>query len=266
MFWVRFRSAVVLVIITLAIMIAGGPVLFGVLGAISIIGLNELYKVLDMHKTFLGFVGYLAAIAWYALVYIERTDLALPLFIAYLMALLLTYVFTFPKYNTEKVTLAFFGLIYVAVMLSFIYQIREFNNGIWMVWLVFMGSWISDTCAYCVGVLIGKHKLSPKVSPKKSIEGSLGGIIGSALLGALYAFIVKDKLDMRFNPVLAFAVISGASSIISQLGDLAASAIKRDKDIKDYGTLIPGHGGILDRFDSVIFTAPIVFYLATYFI
>jgi phosphatidate cytidylyltransferase len=152
-----------------------------------------------------------------------------------------------------------------AIMLSFIYQVREMNNGIWLVWIIFIGSWISDTAAYCVGMLIGKHKLSPIVSPKKSIEGSIGGIVGSALVGAIYAICVKSKLDMSFNPIIAFSIISAASSVISQIGDLAASAIKRKHDIKDYGTLIPGHGGILDRFDSVIFTAPIVYYLATFF-
>ena len=84
-----------------------------------------------------------------------------------------------------------FGIIYVSMMLSYVYQTRAMDNGLWLVWLVFIGSWISDTAAYCVGVLIGKHKLSPVVSPKKSIEGSVGGIIGSALFGAIYALCIK---------------------------------------------------------------------------
>ena len=267
MFWTRFRSAVIIVIVALTALIIGGNLLFGVMAIISLIGMMELFRVVNVNKSFLGFVGYLATVVWYALLFFNIADIcAMPMIIGFLMLIMCVYVFAFPKYNSEQITMVFFGLIYVSVMISFIYRIRELDNGIWIIWLVFMGSWISDTCAYCVGMLIGKHKLSPKVSPKKSIEGSIGGIVGATLLGALYAYIVKDKLQFGANPVMAFAVISGVSSIISQLGDLAASAIKRNKDVKDYGTLIPGHGGILDRFDSVIFTAPIVYYLAVGFL
>ncbi|MCR5608600.1 MAG: phosphatidate cytidylyltransferase [Lachnospiraceae bacterium] len=266
MFWVRTRSAAVIVIVALLSLIYGGNVLFGVLLVISMIGMMEILRVVEVNKTSLGAMGYLITAVWFGIMYFDLCDkYALHVIIAYLMLIMCLYVFSFPKYTSEQITMAFFGLTYVVIMLSFIYRIRMLDNGLWLVWLVFMGSWISDTCAYCTGMLIGKHKLSPKVSPKKSIEGSLGGIIGAALLGGLYAYFVRDKISMSINPVVAFAIISGASSIISQLGDLAASAIKRNKGIKDYGTLIPGHGGILDRFDSVIFTAPIVYFLAVSF-
>ena len=128
------------------------------------------------------------------------------------------------------------------------------SDGGVVVWLIFLSSWGCDTCAYCVGVLIGKHKMAPKLSPKKSVEGGIGGIVGAALLGALFALAVN-----RFGG----AFVSPVGGAISQVGDLAASAIKRNHEIKDYGKLIPGHGGILDRFDSVIFTAPVIYYLAT---
>lgn len=127
-------------------------------------------------------------------------------------------------------------------------------------WLIFLSSWGCDTCAYCVGVLFGKHKMAPKLSPKKSVEGGVGGIAGAALLGALFAFLMNRWGGAQANP-LHYAVICGSGGVISQIGDLAASAIKRNHDIKDYGKLIPGHGGILDRFDSVIFTAPVIYYL-----
>ncbi|MDF2845844.1 MAG: putative rane protein [Herbinix sp.] len=105
-------------------------------------------------------------------------------------------------------------------------------------------------------------KIAPVLSPKKSLEGCIGGVVGAAAIGAIYALITKDYITEVSNPILAFAVIGAASSVISQIGDLAASAIKRNHEIKDYGKLIPGHGGILDRFDSIIFTAPIVYYLS----
>ena len=161
---------------------------------------------------------------------------------------------------------AFFGIFYVAVMLSCVYQTRMLENGAYIVWLIFLCSWGCDTCAYCVGVLIGKHKMAPKLSPKKSVEGAVGGVVGSMLLTALYTWVFREQMHAGTEEILLFAAISGVGALISMVGDLTASAIKRNYEIKDYGKLIPGHGGILDRFDSVIFTAPAVYYLAFYFI
>ena len=127
--------------------------------------------------------------------------------------------------------------------------------------MIFISSWICDTCAYFVGVAIGKHKMSPKLSPKKSIEGAIGGIAGSAIVGALYAYFIVEKVIAHQQITWVFVLISAVGAIISQIGDLAASAIKRNHDIKDYGKLIPGHGGVMDRFDSVIFTAPMIYLL-----
>ena len=146
-------------------------------------------------------------------------------------------------------------------MLSYVYQTRMLAEGAVLVWLIFISSWGCDTCAYCVGVLFGKHKMAPKLSPKKSIEGGVGGILGAALLGAIFAFVVNQWAGVTVNP-LQYALICGVGGMISQIGDLAASGIKRNHGIKDYGKLIPGHGGILDRFDSVIITAPIIYYLS----
>lgn len=133
-------------------------------------------------------------------------------------------------------------------------------------WLIFLCSWGCDTCAYCVGVLIGKHKMSPKLSPKKSVEGAVGGIVGSMLLTLLYAWVFRAQMQIQTQEMILLALISGVGALISMVGDLAASAVKRNYEIKDYGKLIPGHGGILDRFDSVIFTAPVIYYLAEYFL
>ena len=140
-------------------------------------------------------------------------------------------------------------------MLSFILLTRNLENGHLLVWLIFFCSWGCDTCAYCVGVLIGKHKMAPVLSPKKSVEGAVGGVVGAILLGIIYAAATKGGM-------VEYAIICGVGALISMVGDLAASAIKRNQGIKDYGKLIPGHGGILDRFDSVIFTAPIIYFLS----
>ena len=111
-------------------------------------------------------------------------------------------------------------------------------------------------------MLIGRHKMSPKLSPKKSVEGAVGGVVGAALLTALFGTVFRQAMEITTAEVWALAAIAAVGALISMVGDLAASAIKRNYDIKDYGTLIPGHGGILDRFDSVIITAPIVYFLA----
>lgn len=262
MFKTRLLSGILLVIIALATIISGGYVLFGTLLVISLIGMSELYKILDVHKSPLGIVGYIAAIAYYFFGVIQEGD-ATFIFILFLLALMFVYVFSYPKYRSEHVMLAFFGFFYVACMLSFVFKTRMFlDQGAFLVWLVFLCSWGSDTSAYCVGMLLGKHKLAPVLSPKKSIEGAVGGVVGAALLSALYALAINHFVPGVDLGAGQCAIIGAVGSVISQVGDLAASAIKRNHDVKDYGKLIPGHGGILDRFDSVIFTAPIIYYLA----
>lgn len=262
MFKTRLISGIILVIIALITIISGGPVLLGTLMLISLIGLNELYKVVKMDKTVLGCVGYLATILYYLLLFFEVKHDSMLFVIGMLVAVMAVYVFTFPKYVSEQVVTGFFGVFYVSVMLSFIYQTRVMEEGLFLVALVFLCSWGCDTCAYCVGVLIGKHKMAPKLSPKKSVEGAVGGLVGAALLGTLYALAINKWGGASAAPA-SYAVICFVGGMISMIGDLAASAIKRNHEIKDYGTLIPGHGGILDRFDSVIFTAPVIYYLAT---
>lgn len=262
MFWVRFRSSCIIAACAVLALVLGGNVLFGVILVISLIGMMEMYRVLDIHRSLPGALGYLACIAYDFLLFFGQEAHRTELFIAFFLILMLGYVFTFPKYRSEQITMVFFGFFYVAVMLSYVWQLRLCDGGAYLVWLVFIGSWGSDTCAYLVGRKLGRHKIVPKLSPKKSVEGCIGGIVGAAALGALFAAVFAEKLTIFSNPVLACALMGAASSVISQLGDWAASAIKRNYDVKDYGKLIPGHGGIMDRFDSVIFTAPVIYYLA----
>lgn len=259
MFTKRLISGIVLVLLALVLVVEGGTPLFLVSLAISMIGLFELYRVMKIEKEPLGLIGYLAGITYYGLVWFDREDLMTFLAIAALMLLMTVYVVTFPKFGTEQVTVAFFGIYYLAVMLSFLYQVREMSDGKYLVWLIFISSWGCDTCAYCVGILFGKHKMAPALSPKKTIEGAVGGVAGAALLGFLYGFYFRHSI-IEGNPQLICAAACAIAAVISQLGDLAASAIKRNHNVKDYGNLIPGHGGVLDRFDSMIFTAPAIFF------
>lgn len=258
MFKTRLISGIVLVIIALATIISGSWILFFTLLAVSLIGMRELYKVMkvsDEHVTVLELVGYLGAVLYYIAMKADFGNYGTMAIIISMILILFVYVFGYPKYHAEQVMAAFFGVVYVAVMLSFIYLTRSLPDGKFLVWLIFLCSWGCDTCAYCVGMLIGKHKMAPVLSPKKSIEGAVGGVAGVALLGVIYAAATQGKMA-------EYALICAVGALISMVGDLAASAIKRNQNIKDYGKLIPGHGGILDRFDSVIITAPVIYYLA----
>ncbi|MBQ6635501.1 MAG: phosphatidate cytidylyltransferase [Lachnospiraceae bacterium] len=171
------------------------------------------------------------------------------------------YVFTFPRRKSSNATGAVAAFLYVPVMMSFLLRTRSLSHGIWLYLLIFICSSVSDVCALAVGMAIGRHKLAPVLSPKKTIEGALGGIAGSALVSCLIAVLIR-RFEPGINAVPVFLIIGICGSIIGQTGDLAASAIKRNHGIKDYGHLIPGHGGIMDRFDSVIFTAPVIYYLS----
>jgi len=266
MFWERLISGTVLLAVTIMLVVFGGMPLWGALIIISLLGLYELYRTVELQKGAPAVIAYLAADVYYFVLYVfPETDMA-NIFLAAMLILMVCYVIRYPRYQIEQITFIFFGLVYVAAALSCIYRVRALQDGAYIVWLIFIGAWGSDTCAYCVGKLIGKHKLPMKLSPNKSIEGCVGGIAGAMLIGFLYGMAFEKKFSALPHPAFLLMLIGGVASVISQVGDLAASAIKRNHNIKDYGYLIPGHGGILDRFDSIIFTAPVVYLMAKLFV
>lgn len=263
----RTISAVIIVIAALASILPGGIILAAVLYVISIIGFLELTKACGVRegqkRNALEIAGIAAITCYYPILYfVQNVSYAVMVILLAMIVMMSVYVFGFPKYHANQVMNAYFSLIYAPVMLSFVFLTRQLEDGIYLVWMIFISSWISDTFAYLTGVMIGRHKLAPVLSPKKSIEGSVGGIVGAALFGALFGAYLDSTLGQE-QYVVILAVVGGVGSVISQVGDLAASAIKRNHKIKDYGKLIPGHGGIMDRFDSVIFTAPITYFLIT---
>lgn len=277
MFRTRLLSGIVLMAIAIAALMYGGYVLFGLITVISVIGLYELYRTVNMEKSLPAAAGYISSVVLDILLlnraslltdttenvvkYAQYHEYIIMWIVFTLIVFMALYVIAYPRYHSNQITMLLFGLIYVTVMLSFVFRLRYVENGILFVWLIFIGAWGSDTCAYCVGKLFGKHKMPSELSPNKTIEGCAGGVVGAALIGFLFALVFFDNRSYWWQ----FAVIGGVSSVISQIGDLAASAIKRNHGIKDYGQLIPGHGGILDRFDSIIFIAPIVYYFVIFF-
>lgn len=264
MFKTRLLSGIILVAVLILVIGLGGNMLFGFSLLISLIGMYELNKVVKLEKTLPGITSLLCGVLYYIVLYIERKKLMMAIMIGSLIIMMSVYVLSFPKYHANQIITSFFGILYVAVMISYIYQARMLRPGVAgvsLVILIFISAWGNDTCAYCVGMLIGKHKMAPILSPKKSIEGAIGGVVGATLLGAVFAWIL-NSMGKGSHSVIFYGLICGVGAIISMMGDLAASAIKRNHEIKDYGNLIPGHGGILDRFDSVIFTAPVIYYMA----
>lgn len=261
MFKQRLISGIILVVIAVITLYFGGMLTFLVTAGISLIGMYELLRVIHVEKSALSVTAYTGAILYYILLLLSLDQYILPLLLLILIVMFSVYVFTFPKYEISSVAITFFSIIYVTVTLSCIYRIRILEDGAYMVVLVFLSAWGNDTLAYCAGRLFGRHKMSPVLSPKKTIEGAVGGVIGAGLLGALYGLIARHFITADFNLILVFAIVCAVGGLISIVGDLGASAIKRNYEIKDYSNLIPGHGGILDRFDSIIFTAPIIYYL-----
>lgn len=269
MFKERVISGIIIAVAMLGLTWLGGIYLLAALLAVSIIGLFEFYRATGVltEGRYINLntgIAYGATVVYYICILLADSKFFMLIFITvvFLLVLLAAYVFTFPKLNVREVVFSFYGFFYVGVMLSFLYLTRSLDNGIFIVWLVYTSSWLCDVFAYFTGMLLGKHKLCPQLSPKKSVEGAVGGIVIPAIIAGVYGYLIRGYYAPGFPVVPAFALITAIGAAASQLGDLSASAIKRNHDIKDYGKLIPGHGGILDRFDSMIFTAPMICFVA----
>lgn len=179
-----------------------------------------------------------------------------------LLYLFVITVFSRGKMAPEHVFLIFTMCFYVHVSFSTVVFLRQMEQGKYLYLFAFIGPWVSDTFAYFCGRAFGKHKLIPEVSPKKTVEGSMGGIVFTALAFVLTGLIIS-KCDTSVTPSYFVLAVAGVViSVISQIGDLIASVVKRRYGIKDYGWLFPGHGGVLDRFDSVLAAVPVLFLLS----
>ncbi len=271
MFVTRLISGVVLLAIAIVTMSFGNVLLAVTLLCISLIAYRELTLVFhtgeEKKTNGLELVGFLGTAAYYAGVYAVAVYgcsivVLLGCIMAVFLAELFVYVVRFPKFQDSSVMAAFFSFLYAPVMLSFVLLTRELTHGIYLVWLILISSWGCDTCAYAVGMVLGRKKIFPSLSPKKTLEGCIGGVAGAALLGGLYAHFMVEPVFPDRTVVWAVAFICAVGAVMSMVGDLAASALKRNHNIKDYGRLIPGHGGIMDRFDSMIVTAPMIYFLA----
>lgn len=234
----------------------GGTIYDFVYFGITCIAIYELSKVFFNDGFDYGaIVNYMFAIALFvekATKYQHFFDLFLFLYVSINF---LVFVFN-KKTDIKKVSEIIFIGTYAVF---FMYHMMLMNSSPY-VWLVYIIAFGSDTFAYFTGKLLGKHKLYPEVSPNKTIEGAIGGIIGSTILSLIFFNYLS------INKYIYIIIFSVSASVFSMAGDLTASKIKREYGIKDFGYLLPGHGGILDRFDSVLFVAPVVFYFIQHFL
>ncbi|MDA8233807.1 MAG: phosphatidate cytidylyltransferase [Clostridia bacterium] len=256
----RILSAIVGIPLVLAFLWYGQWPLLFMMAVLAIVGqleLGNIFRVLEIHISkgisILGSVLLLLALYF-------QWDVGQ--IVALLVVLiLLRMVVRYPEFTPAGAAGTLFGVFYVGWMLAHLYLIRQLpQEGFHFLLLVFVANWSSDTLAYVTGRSLGKHKLAPLVSPKKTVEGGVGGILGS-IIGTVAFYLVSPQAELVHYIILGIGI-----AIFGQLGDLAESALKRQAGVKDSGNIIPGHGGVLDRFDSILLTAPLAYYYIKVFI
>ena len=266
----RFLSGVLGLPIIIALCILGNKYVIDVaIAVIAIISIHEFLSCVKKKLNPVSWIGYILAIgiAFIHVIPMKYINSFLGLGIVSLVAILFLHIIiTEMKINIVDISITLLGIAYIigfTVFLSLLYGLEKNGESIGKlyIWYIFAATWGTDIFAYLIGSKFGKHKFN-KISPKKSIEGCVGGTIGGVLLVVGYTFILNQYFDMSIN-YLVISFIGLVLSIIGQIGDFAASSIKRYSDIKDFSNLIPGHGGMIDRVDSVIFAAPFAYYLLT---
>lgn len=258
----RYLGAVILSPLIIVLFI-GGIYLKVLVAIVSLLGIYEFFNIMRM-KNYkpLTSIAIALTLFYYILIIFNKSSLNVTfLILAFSLFIMLSVPVLNDKYNFIDVAITLLGFFYVSVFFSFIVLVSEKDFGKYIVWTIFISAWMCDTVAYYSGKFFGKNKLCPKVSPKKTIEGSIGGLIGSTL-GCMGFGIFINNIGVNI-PLFNFILIGFISGIFSQMGDLVASSIKRFIGVKDYSNLIPGHGGILDRFDSILFSSVVVYYYVT---
>ncbi len=252
------------------------PVFTAVLAIVAAIGVFELTKAFEVkNPVFRGLCLLISAALPFWFEYKAKLNIPMfPVVTVIVIASLITMVLDFQKLKFEQVACSLCSAVFVPSALSCIILYRDLyvafpdkyikTDGIFFILFGFFCCWLSDTFAFFAGKFFGKHKLSPVISPKKTIEGAIGGVIGTGLLNIILFFVFKKFFNLSAEVTLPVVIISSVClSVISIFGDLAASTIKRHHGIKDFGNLLPGHGGVMDRFDSSCFVFPALYSIIT---
>ena len=271
----RIITSIVAIAVLLPVLIfADYPILPIAVALCSVIAVYEMLKCLGLSKSVavgapFYFLAVLMPVAIRCMPAHLLTSTALGAIVLLPIYLFSVAVFSHGKYSVQGLGTALFSLVYILMGFNAIVYVHDYEPGGEYIYLIaFLGAWITDIFAYFCGMLLGrggKHKLIPDVSPKKTVEGSIGGIVFCILSMILFGIIV-EHLEPTLNAnLIIFAVAGLAVSIVAQIGDLSMSVVKRAYGIKDYGKLFPGHGGVLDRFDSVIAVASVLLVLCSFF-
>ena len=267
-FWKRTISSAIILPTTVLLLIFANDIVMDIfLAILSAICFYEYAKCFKKTKKAnpSSWLGYIACfgVAFVHLLDVEiYKNIVIAIIPIVLFILMVEMLFNEEKKNVMDIFVTLIGILYIPVLISFFSIIRNTMGGYlghYLVWYIFIAAWASDVFAFMVGTRIGKHKFT-KISPKKSVEGCIAGILGADIIAVIYTLIINNAFNQGINIGLAIVVVS-LLTIIGQVGDVFASAIKRYCGIKDYGNLIPGHGGMLDRVDSVIFVIPFAYIL-----
>lgn len=266
----RIITAIIALLIFIPVLVFSGTFIFPIAFAfLAVIALGELFFCVGLRKHWelivmaaLVAVGSMT-IAWLYASNVEFSTIFTRLFFVLVFFVLTSALLSKGKLPLADVSIALLMTFYIIYGFTSILLLRQGQNGAYVYLLVFLSAWLTDTGAYFTGVFFGKHKLIPDVSPKKTVEGAIGGIVTCMLTFVIYGFIVS-KIGGPAPHYIRLAVVGLLVSVASMIGDLIASLVKRKYNIKDYGKIFPGHGGVLDRFDSVLATAPFLCILTEY--
>lgn len=229
---------------------------------VGLIGILEFYRTMKVSSGIFMFISFATSIPimfFYNDIYVIGYSIFLMVLFSFMLVILDT-----EKRNVNDIYITIISTIFISFLLSHLIKVRDLNYGNLLIWFIFIIAWITDTFAYFIGIKFGKHKLTP-ISPKKSVEGSVGGFVACIVVVAIYGYYVNTNYNVGI-PYYAYIVLAAVGSVISQIGDLAASLLKRSAQVKDFGGIMPGHGGAIDRFDSILFVAPIVYYFFSMYI
>ncbi len=257
----RIITAAVMAVVGIPILIFSKYIVYPItLSILALFAIFELLRVLGSEKKYLVSVpAYLLALAAPFTAYFFRggeSAVSFMLFVAvallvYLIYLFFVAVFMQGELKFAELSEAFTATAYIVLSFTALSVIRYLTYGVFSLVMILIAAWGCDVFAYFTGMLFGRHKLIPKISPKKTVEGAIGGVVFATLLMLLYGFIVNNAAGLTPN-YLVLGLSGFFLSMASQIGDLIASLIKREHGVKDYGKIFPGHGGVMDRFDSVI--------------
>lgn len=267
----RLISSIIYFLLLLSILVINIPVVDTlVVVLVSLIAMHEFNKAFKaIGNKPISFVGYIGCLSMFLLGMPIDSSIKM-LIIRIGLPILVILLFTYIILKNLKVTvidiaITVLSLIYVPFMFSFVKLVLAMENSRALIWFVLLGAFMSDIMAYIVGVKFGKRKLCPTISPKKTVEGSVAGIVGVTISYIILNLVLKNLGIVDFN-MFVVIIMGIVCAIVGQFGDLSASAIKRYCGVKDFGSIMPGHGGILDRCDSILFVAPVVYiFLKVYF-